>query len=815
MRGGSSSRKEQEDPPSLLLTLVGVGLFLLSTAVSQWVQNQHRVVAERDRQRRRLFRKQQQRLDDVDDDDDDDAEQHEEDRDEERRRHHGETLRRLYQQRRLRDRLSYEDLSKWQQQLQQQQGPYDQREPQGNLARGTATGPGGVAGASGTGNHQHQRGFPSSPHDATPSWSVSFPDPNVDDDDPDTNNNASSSSLSSAIRWRQVPQSEWNLHRMHRRSSLQNGGGGPSQHTPALSAGKNDRWKEAQEHPNADYDFHPKNRNWRHFEHYNEKDRKRYEEAKAAKVAAAEADRKMPLEADHSAAGGIDPNQARERDLRNTEAENAEGPSGGERPHQLRTSPPVTRDSTLDGDNRNNNEGNLHCQQRSDIGTSDDVSEDFGEDDARSISSSSMSSEEQFVWTKHQHRGASNAVSPPARGDTTSSISDGLKAVSVSNELSLSSRADGLSKAPPRSASFSGQTTSGSSGAFTHLKRPYSYVKRMLSLGSSEEEAKATTATSVGEPHCGPPRIDRNAPVRPPPPPLSYSTEVHNRVLRAEYNARIMPQKLVLIRHGQSMGNVNEVLYSTTPDNSIHLTDLGWEEARRAGTILKEKILTPNESVHFVVSPYVRTVETFHGLVSAWCDPNGEEFTSISNHDEKVKAWYRRLMELGLTWNEDSRLREQDFGNYQKPEVIKRAKEERHRFGAFYYRFPHGESASDVFDRVSTFLDSLWRSFEMNKSRNYVLVTHGIVLRVLLARYFRYTIDQFNMLANPRNCEMVVLGPSPDGKLDLEGRCALDVEEEPETHQSHVTGYKFHKRLRILPKSAIRKVKIRISPNDS
>ena len=30
----------------------------------------------------------------------------------------------------------------------------------------------------------------------------------------------------------------------------------------------------------------------------------------------------------------------------------------------------------------------------------------------------------------------------------------------------------------------------------------------------------------------------------------------------------------------------------------------------------------------------------------------------------------------------------------------------------------------------------------------------------------------------------------------------------------HVTGYKFHKRLRILPKQAIRKVKIRISPDE-
>jgi hypothetical protein len=40
------------------------------------------------------------------------------------------------------------------------------------------------------------------------------------------------------------------------------------------------------------------------------------------------------------------------------------------------------------------------------------------------------------------------------------------------------------------------------------------------------------------------------------------------------------------------------------------------------------------------------------------------------------------------------------------------------------------------------------------------LVTHGISIRELLGRYFRYTgtIGHFNILANPRNCEMVVLG---------------------------------------------------------
>jgi hypothetical protein len=128
---------------------------------------------------------------------------------------------------------------------------------------------------------------------------------------------------------------------------------------------------------------------------------------------------------------------------------------------------------------------------------------------------------------------------------------------------------------------------------------------------------------------------------------------------RSTYNARIMPNTLTLIRHGQSIGNLDEKLYATTADNAMPLTELGWEQAKQAGRCLKERILREGSDggVHFIVSPYVRTVETFHGLVSAWCDPS--EFNHITDRDSRMKAWYKRLLELGLTWHEDPRIREQ------------------------------------------------------------------------------------------------------------------------------------------------------------
>ena len=122
-------------------------------------------------------------------------------------------------------------------------------------------------------------------------------------------------------------------------------------------------------------------------------------------------------------------------------------------------------------------------------------------------------------------------------------------------------------------------------------------------------------------------------------------------------NAACLPSKLIMVRHGQSEGNVDELLYATKPDNALRLTKLGWEMARMAGKALRDQ-LPQNETVHFIVSPYARTVETFHGIVSAWCDPS--EFAHVKNRSKRLKMWYTRLMEMGLTWHEDPRIREQD-----------------------------------------------------------------------------------------------------------------------------------------------------------
>lgn len=46
----------------------------------------------------------------------------------------------------------------------------------------------------------------------------------------------------------------------------------------------------------------------------------------------------------------------------------------------------------------------------------------------------------------------------------------------------------------------------------------------------------------------------------------------------------------------------------------------------------------------------------------------------------------------------------------QDGEQKQREKAERLRFGRFFYRFPHGESGADVYDRMTIFEDHMIRS---------------------------------------------------------------------------------------------------------
>lgn len=203
------------------------------------------------------------------------------------------------------------------------------------------------------------------------------------------------------------------------------------------------------------------------------------------------------------------------------------------------------------------------------------------------------------------------------------------------------------------------------------------------------------------------------------------------------------PSRIFLVRHGESEGNINHSIYMTKPDYSVELTPRGRREAVECGIKLREVI--KDEKVQFYVSPFFRTRQTYLGIIQNFTDRNHKMY-------------------------EDPRLREQEWGQCRnlKNGFRDQAETERDAYGHFYYRFSDGESCADVFDRVSDFMNTLFRDFQKEDyPNNVVIVSHGMAIRVFLMRWFHKSIEEFESWGNPKNCEIQYLQRDENGKYLL------------------------------------------------
>ncbi|KAG0484848.1 hypothetical protein HPP92_008927 [Vanilla planifolia] len=215
------------------------------------------------------------------------------------------------------------------------------------------------------------------------------------------------------------------------------------------------------------------------------------------------------------------------------------------------------------------------------------------------------------------------------------------------------------------------------------------------------------------------------------------------------------PRRIILVRHGESEGNVDETVYTRVPDPRIGLTANGFEQAFSCGCRIRDIVSDDgiqNSKFYFYVSPYCRTLETLRGIGKAF------ERSSIA----------------GV--REEPRLREQDFGNFQDREKMRLEKEIRLRYGRFFYRFPNGESAADVYDRITGFRETLRADIDIGRfqppgqqspNMNLVIVSHGLTLRVFLMRWYKWTVEQFEGLGNFDNGGMLVMQTGFGGRYSL------------------------------------------------
>eukprot|EP00755_Sulcionema_specki_P027914 Sspe_Gene.88763::Locus_60697_Transcript_1_1_Confidence_1.000_Length_1123::g.88763::m.88763 len=218
----------------------------------------------------------------------------------------------------------------------------------------------------------------------------------------------------------------------------------------------------------------------------------------------------------------------------------------------------------------------------------------------------------------------------------------------------------------------------------------------------------------------------------------------------ADYVAELLsearpPKRIILLRHAESEANVDPSVWSLKPDNMIELTEQGCRQAKEAGERIKA--LLAGEPAMAVISPFWRSYMTMRNIHKVFPAVEGQ------------------ITETNI----EPRIREQEFGNTQDPELMRGYRKEQLKVGRFWYRFPNGESGADVYNRVASFWESLKRINRIRKRKvdNVIIVTHGLTMRLLLAAYYAWSPDTFHTVYNPENCEMWVLKLNSHGRYEI------------------------------------------------
>jgi broad specificity phosphatase PhoE len=219
------------------------------------------------------------------------------------------------------------------------------------------------------------------------------------------------------------------------------------------------------------------------------------------------------------------------------------------------------------------------------------------------------------------------------------------------------------------------------------------------------------------------------------------------------------PERLWLVRHGQSQGNVardeadeagaHEIGIDIR-DVDVPLSTLGLQQAKAAGRYFASLPADQRPEV-ILSSPYVRARQTAELICKAGALAGGPARTII-----------------------DERLREREFGIFDRlttagirarfPEEA----EHRSRLGKFYHRAPGGESWADVILRLRSALNTINLHY---CNRRVLVVCHQVV--VLCMRYILEELDEDQVLAIDKQADVLNCGICAfEFHPDDEGMCA-------------------------------------------
>ena len=207
------------------------------------------------------------------------------------------------------------------------------------------------------------------------------------------------------------------------------------------------------------------------------------------------------------------------------------------------------------------------------------------------------------------------------------------------------------------------------------------------------------------------------------------------------------PQRIWVVRHGQSAGNVardaaeaarHAWIDIATRDVDTPLSELGRRQAEALGAWFGALPASGKPSA-ILSSPYVRSMQTAEIL---------RERSGAASAIERIVA--------------DERLREKEFGILDRMTThgirltYPALSEQRQHVGKFYFRPPGGESWCDVILRLRSVLDTLTRDYA---TRSVLIVAHQVIVNGF--RYLLERLTEAEILAIDRAADV------PNGGVTL------------------------------------------------
>lgn len=183
-------------------------------------------------------------------------------------------------------------------------------------------------------------------------------------------------------------------------------------------------------------------------------------------------------------------------------------------------------------------------------------------------------------------------------------------------------------------------------------------------------------------------------------------------------------KSVLLIRHAESLEDVDPAIHNIADDNMIGLTEFGRTQAENLGVWISSKLVS-SAKVKVMLSPSNRVGETWHVINSTFVNP------------PEVKT--------------DERIRNLNWGNITL-ETRAKIEAERYAVGVLHYCFSSGTNTPEYVHAIDQFVEEVTLgSHDIDFPEHIIVVTHGFALRVIVRSLLNIPEEEFRRLRNPPN----------------------------------------------------------------